>query len=237
MLFIGQCIHDVAVSHGLFISLFLAGLVGGATHCAGMCSPFVLAQVGGKPELQKLSRTLLLPYHLGRMTTYVGLAVLVASIVNLAFVFSGLKSIIAVPMLMLAAVVFLISAFPRMLSILPWAGRLRLSVPYKFIERFSSRLMDNPGVVKRYGLGVLLGFMPCGLVASALLAASTAPNVGYAALAMAVFTVGTMPALVLVALGGGALRYKYPKASLRMSQGAMVISSFWLMAIAVSLVF
>jgi len=237
MLFIGQCIHDVAVSHGLMISLFLAGLVGGATHCAGMCSPFVLAQIGEKPGMKRLSGGLLIPYHLGRMVTYVGLAVLVSSIVNLAFVFSGLKSLIAAPILVLAAVVFLISAFPKMLTVFPWAGRVRFSVPYSFIESFTSKLMRKPGVFKRFGLGVMLGFMPCGLVASALMAASTAPNVGQAALAMAAFTVGTMPALILVAFGGGALKYKYPKASMRMSQGAMVISSFWLMAIAVSMVF
>lgn len=236
MLFIGQCIHDVAVSHGLMISLFLAGLVGGATHCAGMCSPFVLAQIGEKPTMKRLSGGLLIPYHLGRMTTYVGLAVLVSSIVNLAFVYSGLKSMIAAPLLMLAATVFLISAFPKMLIVFPWAARIRISAPYGLVARFSSKLMNNPGAIKRYGLGVMLGFLPCGLVASALMAASTAPNIGHAALAMAVFTVGTMPALILVAFGGDALKYKYPKASVRMSQGAMVISSFWLMAIAVSMV-
>lgn len=237
MLSIGQCIHDVAVSHGLIISLFLAGAVGGVTHCAGMCSPFVLAQVGNEPQLRKLSTSLLLPYHFGRMTTYVMLAVLVSSVVNLAFVFSGLKTLIAVPMLVLAAVIFLISAFPRMSVVFPWVSGGASFAPYKLISGFSARLMDNPGVVKRYGLGVLLGFMPCGLVASALLASATAPNVAHAAMAMAAFTLGTVPALVLVAFGGGALKYKYPKASLRMSQGAMVISSFWLFAIAASMIF
>lgn len=237
MMFIGQCIHDVAVSHGLLISLFLAGLVGGMTHCAGMCSPFVLAQVGSDVQLQKLGKALLLPYHLGRMTTYVALAVLVSSVVNLSFLFSGLKSLIAAPMLATAAVIFLISAFPRMSVIFPWAANLQVAVPYKFISNISSKLMSNPGVFKRYLLGGLLGFMPCGLVASALLASATAPNAIQAGLAMAAFTVGTMPALILVAFGGGALKYKYPEASLRMSQGAMVISSFWLFALAASMVF
>lgn len=237
MLFIGQCIHDIAVSHGLMISLFLAGLVGGATHCAGMCGPFVLAQIGDTSSIQKLSGSLLIPYHLGRMVTYVGLAILVSSIVNLAFVFSNLKSLIAAPILALAATIFLISAFPKMLNIFPWAAHIRISAPYSLIERFTSKLMRNPGIIKRFGLGVMLGFMPCGLVASALLAASTAPTVTEAALAMSIFTIGTIPALILVAFGGGALKYKYPKASMRISQGAMVISSFWLMAIAVSMVF
>lgn len=225
------------MSHGLIISLFLAGMVGGVTHCAGMCSPFVLAQTGDGPRLTKISESLLLPYHLGRMTTYVVLAVLVSSVVNLAFVFSGLKALIAAPILVLAAVLFLISAFPRLATIFPWAGAVRLSAPYKFIQYSIQHLAPSSHVFKRYTMGVLLGFMPCGLIASALLASSTAPNVLQAGLAMGAFTLGTVPALVLVAFGGKAIKYKYPKASMRMSQGAMVISSFWLFALAASMVF
>ena len=237
MMFIGQCIHDAAVSHGLVMSMFLAGLVGGATHCAGMCSPFVLAQIGGEPGVQKLSSALLLPYHLGRMTTYVALAVLVSSVINLAFVFSGAKALIAAPMLALAAVIFLVSAFPQLSGLFPWVARIRVTAPYTFIMRFSSKLMNRPGVLRRYGLGALLGFMPCGLVVSALLASATAGNALEAALAMSAFTVGTMPALILVAFGGQALKTKYPKASTRVMQAAMVISSLWLFALAGTMVF
>lgn len=236
-MFIGQCIHDVTASYGLVISLFLAGLVGGVTHCAGMCSPFVLAQVDDKPKLHKLRSTLLIPYHLGRMTTYVGLAVLVSSVLNLVFVFSNLKVIIAAPMLVLAGVIFLISAFPRLSVVFPWVMRIQIAAPYRLITHLSSNLMNNPNILKRYGLGVLLGFMPCGLVVSALLASATAPNVLYAALAMAAFTMGTMPALILVAFGGLVLKKKHPKAAARITQGAMVISSLWLFVIAGTMVF
>ena len=231
---IGQCIHDMAVSHGLVISLFLAGLVGGFTHCAGMCSPFVLAQTG---DVRKLRGALLLPYHLGRMTTYVALAVLVSSLINLAFVFSDLKTLIAAPMLVTAAVIFLVSAFPNLTTLFPWAARIQIATPYKFITRFSSKLMESPNAFKRYGLGILLGFMPCGLVVSALLASATAPDALQTALAMSAFAVGTIPALVLVAFGGQALKMKYPKASMRATQGAMVISSLWLFALAGTMIF
>ncbi len=237
MIFIGQCIENIALSHGLIISLFLAGLVGGFTHCAGMCSPFVLAQMGGEAKLQRMRSALLLPYHLGRMTTYVFLAVLVSSVINLAFVFSDLKALIAAPLLMLAGVLFLVSAFPKMTAVFPWADKLQVSAPYQFITRFSGGLMRNPNALKRYGLGVLLGFMPCGLVVSALLAASTAAHAGQAAMAMGAFTVGTMPALVLIALGGAALRVRYPRVTLRATQAAMVVSSLWLFALAGFMVF
>ncbi len=237
MMFIGQCIHDIAVSHGLIISLFLAGLVGGTTHCAGMCAPFVLAQVDGSIKMGKIGSSLLLPYHLGRMTTYVVLAVLVSSVINLAFVFSDLKSLISAPLLMVAGVVFLVSAFPKMSAVFPWVTRIKVSAPYLLISGLSSKLMNNPGVVKRYGLGVLLGFMPCGLVVSALLASATAETVLESALAMGAFTIGTMPALILVAFGGHKFKQLYPNVAVRVNQVAMTVSSFWLFALAGTIIF
>lgn len=233
-MFIAQCVHDIAMSYGLPISLFFAGLVGGFTHCAGMCSPFVLAQTG---SIRKLSGVLLLPYHLGRMTTYVGLAVLINSLINLAFVFSGLKALIAAPMLVLAGVMFLVSAFPKLFVIFPWTAHMQTATLYGVISKFSSKLMESPGVLKRYKLGVLLGFMPCGLVVSALLASSTASSTAQASIAMGAFTIGTMPALILVALGGHALKAKYPVLSMRITRSAMVVSSLWLFVLAGMMVF
>lgn len=229
---IAQCVHDLAVSHGLVASLFLAGLVVGFTHCAGMCSPFVLAQINGGATLKKPSSSLLLPYHLGRATTYVGLAVLTNSLINLVFVFSDTRSLIAAPLLTLAGVVFLMSAFPRLGALFPWAARLSVGIPFRFLQRSINRLSSDTNAVGRYMLGIILGFMPCGLVVSALLAAATATDVFQAALAMAAFAAGTVPALVMVSLGGAVLKQKYPLAAARISQGAMVISSLWLFILA-----
>lgn len=232
MMFLAQCVHDITVSYGLNISLFLAGLVGGFTHCAGMCGPFVLAQTGQGPAIQKRGESLLLPYHLGRMTTYVALAVLVNSVLNLAFLFSGLRALIAAPILLLAGVIFLVSAFPRLSLLFPWISHIRMSFPYKIVSRFSGALMKKQTLLGRYALGVLLGFLPCALLLSALLAASTAPSPLHAATAMALFTLGTMPSLILVSIGSRALGQKYPQALKRISRGAMVVSGVWLIVLA-----
>ncbi|MCD8496723.1 MAG: sulfite exporter TauE/SafE family protein [Alphaproteobacteria bacterium] len=234
---IAQCLHDVSTSYGLPLSLFLAGLVGGFTHCAGMCAPFVLAQTSDNPQLNRLSSSLLLPYHLGRMTTYVALAILVSSLINLAFLFSDLKILISVPLLMLAGVMFLVTAFPRFGMIFPWTAGIRLSLPYRFISKALGRLGNNPNSMKRYGMGVLLGFMPCGLVLAALMASASAPSPIYAGAAMAAFTLGTIPALVAVAWAGGALRHKFPHAGGYLKRGALVLSSFWLFLTAGLMIF
>ncbi len=216
-------------SGGLAAALFLSGLVGGFTHCAGMCGPFVLAQTG---SLHRLSSVALLPYHAGRMTTYVALAVLTNTVINLAFAASPLKALVAAPMLALAGVIFLATAFPRLGVVFPWAARLRISLPYNWISAGAGNLMRDPGLLKRYLLGVLLGFMPCGLVLSALLAAGTADNAGQATLAMAAFTLGTMPALMLTAFGGNVFKAAFPRISDYAVRGLMAFNGVWLIAMA-----
>ena len=211
--------------------------MGGFSHCTWMCAPFVLAQTDDKPTFRKFSANLLLPYHFGRMTTYVLLAILVSSVINLAFVFSDMKSLIAVPLLIIAGLIFMVSAFPRLAEIFPWVMRVQAGVPYKYISNFVSKASQYKGFGGRYLLGVLLGFMPCGLVVSALMASATAPNVYLSALAMGAFTLGTVPALMMVAFGGQAFKYKYPKMSAYLSRGGMVISSIWLFALAGMMIF
>lgn len=223
---IGGCFHQITTQYGLPLSLLLAGLVGSVTHCVVMCGPFVLSQTG---EMTKIRDVALVPYHLGRMTTYVLMAVLVYSLVNLVFVYSDLKSIVAAPMLLLAGTIFIVSAFPQLALLFPWVSRFRM--PYFFLQKISGQI-SNTHFLNRYALGILLGFMPCGLVVAALIASATAPSLGMAVLSMVAFTAGTIPALILVAMGGSSLRQKYPKFSLRFSQIAKVTSALWLFSLA-----
>src|SRR5271166_248867 len=118
------CAH-VATRGGLLTGLFAAGAAGSAMHCVPMCSGFVLGQMadqmsrlsaGQLCEWRRLRAGLLLPYHLGRLTTYAILGALAASsaaMLGRAFWFSGLSS----ALLVLAAGLFLSHAVARLLSL------------------------------------------------------------------------------------------------------------------------
>ena len=54
----------------------------------------------------------------------------------------------------------------------------------------------------RYALGMVLGFLPCGLVYGALAAAAGTGSIADGAAAMAAFGLGTAPALLAVGWGG-----------------------------------
>lgn len=229
---IGGCFHDISMSYGLYGSLFLAGLVGGFSHCMAMCGPFVLAQTQQDKQLSRFKDTALIPYHLGRITTYIALAVLLSSLVNIAFLFLPIRGFIVAPVLMTAGLIFFITAFPKLGQAFPWLVNIKFSLPYTWLARGFARLSQKQNITAKYTMGILLGFMPCGLIVSALMAATIAPSVAQAALAMGAFGLGTIPALMSVAFGGQYLQQKHPRAMQRATQIMMVWSGLWLFTIA-----
>jgi sulfite exporter TauE/SafE len=196
------------LSFGLPAGLFLLGLAGGITHCAGMCGPFVLAQTGRRlaatplsavTMLVRLQGAALLPYHLGRATTYILLGAAAAGLVGgVAPLTSG--GLLPAVALGLAALAFLLlaagQAWPRLAgrsiaTLAATAGGVRW-------QRLLAPLFARPIGIGGYLLGVALGFLPCGLVYAALLAAAAAGSALLAAAAMAAFAAGTVPALFAV---------------------------------------
>ncbi len=229
----GNCLEGLSqglnLSHGLAASLFIAGLVSGFTHCMAMCGPFVMSQTG---KIEKFRDAALLPYHFGRLTTYIFMAVLLYSVLNLVFLFMPIRSYIIAPILLTASLIFLMNAFPQISKYFPWAASFKISLPYRFISGLFGKLSQNPTTIKKYMIGILLGFMPCGMVTSALMASATAPNVMSAAFAMMAFGAGTIPALMITGFAGKALQLKYPKMMPQLTKAMMVWSSAWLIIMA-----
>jgi sulfite exporter TauE/SafE len=181
----------------LILALFMAGLVGSAGHCAGMCGPFVLAQVGARARFNRLAGAALLPYQLGRATTYIALGVLLAAPIGLLGQLEQLRWIPAA-MLVAAAALFLVQALRG------WD----LAAPAPRFLQLARGLFAKPFGARGYALGVVLGFLPCGLLYSALGAAAATADPIAAAAGMFGFVLGTAPMLVAIGLlGHGATTY------------------------------
>ena len=224
------CLEGVTLSGGLYAGLFLAGLIGGITHCAFMCGPFVLSMSG---SVEKLREAALIPYHLGRLTTYMFLAVLFSAILNLAYLFLPVKSLLIAPLLFTAGVIFLVTAFPNIFKrFSPFIAIRSRLYPVRRIYQAMEKIKSVNGALGRYLMGLVLGFMPCGLVIAALMAAASAGSSVQAALAMMAFGVGTMPSLLVTAYGGRALFNRFPKFQPYLTRGAMTLSALWLFVIA-----
>jgi uncharacterized protein len=203
------CVHDLAALGpgglaALTGALFLAGLAGGATHCAGMCGPFVLAQVAardaGGGTLRRLGGAALLPYHAGRLLGYALLGAVAGGTAGLLAVATGWRPVLAAP-LGIAALLMLSQGVARLGLRLP-LPRLPARLVEAAIGRLRPLLEAPAGWRGSLLLGFLLSGLPCGLLYGALVGAAAAGSVLGGALAMAAFTLGTVPALVGVGLLG-----------------------------------
>jgi len=216
----------VALAHSessLILTLFLGGLVGSISHCVGMCGPFVLAQVSGRGLTDSTStamwmQRLLLPYHLGRTTTYTLLGIVVSLLTMQTLQFPALAFIPRV-LLVLAGIAFLASAFS---DALPQFSLSLCGAPSWLMARVSS-ILPSHALFSGYILGVLLGFLPCGLVYAALLAVASTGDPFKATIGMIFFALGTMPALMAISLGGHAL---LPKRQIWVKVFSMALMAF-----------
>lgn len=203
---IANCLHGLTAlgvegTVAVAAALFVAGLAGGATHCAGMCGPFVVAQVtaglAARPTLTRLTAGALVPYHLGRGVTYVGLGAAAGLVSGTLVHGAGFRPLLAL-LLALGAALMLAQAVVQVATLLP-------AVPTGLADRVAraaAPLLADPRGGRRFLLGLVLGFLPCGLLYGAIAAAAATGSALGGALAMAGFALGTVPALVGVGLAG-----------------------------------
>ncbi len=207
--FLAACRVAVVDNGNLLASLFAAGLIGGVSHCTAMCGPFVLSQTstrladieaGAMTEWSRLRGALLFPYHAGRMITYAGLGGISAALAGGLATISGLGWLSAV-LLAFAAVMFVgyglnkLGLFAAVSS--PGGGGLG-----RILGRWAAPLFSHPVGWRGLLLGLVLGFLPCGLLYGALAAAAASTNTLGGLFAMAAFAAGTVPALMAVGLVG-----------------------------------
>ena len=197
-----------------FSVMFMLGLIS-SLHCVQMCGPIVLSYSVAlesltKPPAKGIFRSLLrnhLAYNLGRVLTYSALgafAGLAGETMSVIGRISGVTHALA-----LVAGLSMIVIGIVMLGVLPaWllANRL-LRVPASFLRRASS-LIKAPGISKRFGLGLLLGFLPCGLVYASLMKAIAAGTPVSGAATMFAFGLGTTGSLVAVGTVSSTIRFR-----------------------------
>jgi uncharacterized protein len=178
-----------------FFALFLVGLLGG-THCVGMCGGIVGAlSLGGGARW-----SMHLAYNAGRIASYVVAGALVGA---LGAASMGLDDQVPIRLmlyllanLMLVALGLYLIGITRALAFTERAGQHL----WRRIQPLTSRFLPARRVSQAFPLGLLWGWLPCGLVYSALATALTTGSPGKGALAMLLFGLGTLPNLLLAGI-------------------------------------
>lgn len=201
-----------------FLALFLVGLLGG-THCVGMCGGIVGALSMGGPARWSLH----LAYNGGRIASYAAAGGLAGALGGAGLLLDGALPVRVVlyllANLMLIALGLYLLGITKALAFTEQAGQKL----WQHVQPISKRFLPARTVGQAFPLGLVWGWLPCGLVYSALATALTAGSAGRGALLMLVFGLGTLPNLLLAGMLLGRLNEFTRKPSVRMISGLLVL--------------
>ena len=201
------------------LGMVLLGLLG-TGHCIGMCGPLIFALPGRTGRF--LPHVL---YHLGRVTTYTVIGGVMGGVGQwmAAAAGSGGVGVIKVSLWLIASALLLVLGITR-LGVIREPGWLNAVSPER-IPGFKSALegaAGNRGPSAFFLMGLMLGFLPCGLSYGAFAQALGNANALQGVLATLAFAFGTTPGLILLGTGASALFSRYRRQSDIVS-GALMI--------------
>jgi len=194
------------------LGMFMLGLLG-TGHCVGVCGPLVFAFPGRSGRFMSH-----VWYHLGRVTTYVAVGAVLGGVGALLGALTGMgkKADVANLQIWLR---FFAAALLAVLGLirLGWLKEPRwfdLLNPERIpgFKRALSGASDSQGQAVFFLLGLLLGFLPCGLSYGAFAQALGTGSAATGALLVLAFAAGTVPGLLLLGTGVAAIvrRYRRP---------------------------
>jgi sulfite exporter TauE/SafE len=203
----------------IFGVVFLTGLLGGV-HCAGMCGGIVAAlsgQAGGR------RLPLHLAYNGGRVLSYCLAGALAGAAGSLGLLFNGVLPVqLALYVLANVMLIGLGLYLAGVSSVVAWTERLGM-VLWQRIQPLTRNLLPADTLPRALALGLLWGWLPCGLVYAVLATALLTGNALDGAAIMAAFGLGTLPNLLLAGLAlrriGAATRAR----PLRVAAGGLVL--------------
>ncbi|MCP4993767.1 MAG: sulfite exporter TauE/SafE family protein [Gammaproteobacteria bacterium] len=211
----------------VYLSAFVVGLLGGV-HCVGMCGGIVSALTFSLAENHRRTAAAMLPfqlaYNLGRMTSYLlagavmgGLGMLLAQLLPVYYAQFFLLVLAGIFMILLG---LYLGGWWMLLNRLERAGA-RL---WRCLEPLGRRLMPVSSPYRAFTVGVIWGWIPCGLVYSMLVNAIATGGALQGAGLMLAFALGTMPNLLLIGmLAGAAARLAQSVVARRVAGGIVVL--------------
>lgn len=209
-----------------YLTAFIVGLLGGG-HCIGMCGGIIGALTLGLQRERHRSIAEMLPYqfayNLGRVVSYTAagalmgaLGMLLAEVLPLYLAQRALLVLAGLFMLLLG---LYLSGWWLLLSRLEALGGLL----WRRIEPLGRRLFPVRTPGQALLLGLVWGWIPCGLVYSMLVNAVATGSVLRGALVMLAFALGTLPTLITIGVLTGVAARLAGSSGLRTAAGVLVM--------------
>jgi uncharacterized protein len=195
---------------GLFeaalVAALLAGLAGGA-HCAAMCGGIVGAVCGPRSKNGPFASWWLrtLAYNAGRIATYMVAGALAGGLGAAGLALRGGPAVQQALLVMMSAALLLLAiylaGYPPLVRGLEAGGRAL----WRHIGPWSRSFLPADTPARAFGLGLVWGWLPCGMVYAALIVALATAGPAHGALLMLAFGLGTLPNLLVISAWFGSL--------------------------------
>jgi sulfite exporter TauE/SafE len=213
-----------------FYVIFALGLFS-SLHCVTMCGPIVLSYslpLGSRKFLDQAFAHVF--YNFGRILTYAllgALAGLFGETVGFVGQLAGYENIAAI----VAGVLMVVAGF-IMLDILP-SKRLQKFNPLLYTSRLlrplSSRF-SSTSIGSKFSLGLMLGFLPCGLIYAALLKSMATGTMIAGALTMTAFGLGTAASLLAIGIFSTAFSYRLSRWGTRLAAVSVLLLGLFMVS-------
>lgn len=203
----------------ILTTAFLLGLFSSA-HCIGMCGGIMGALSMAIPVKESRRRFIILcTYNLGRLSSYVLMGALVGIFSQQIAAAGGASWLRGLAGLLLIAMGLYLANWWRGLTYLETAGRYL----WAYIQPLGRNIMPVNNPLKGLLLGALWGWLPCGLVYSALVYSMAQGHWGGGALVMLAFGIGTLPSLLLAGMAAQQLTRLLQLRQLRWIMAVVII--------------
>jgi sulfite exporter TauE/SafE len=209
----------MTMSAAILGAVFLTGLLGGV-HCAGMCGGIVAALAGSSGSGRW---PLHVSYSVGRIASYTAAGAGAGAVGTLGLLLDGVLPV-QIGLYVLANVMLVLLGL-YLAGVSGAASALeRLGTwLWKRIQPLTGRLLPADTLPRALGLGLLWGWLPCGLVYGILLTAMLAGDPLNGAAIMFAFGLGTLPNLLFAGLAWRRVAGVTRARRVRMAAGGLVL--------------
>lgn len=181
---------------------FTLGLFGGL-HCVGMCGPLALSCVGPEDGSKSAIIRRAISYNVGRVISY-GLLGIVFGLVGSVVLLADAQKLMSILLGAVLIAVFLLSIdLERLIN-----SHSQVQTLYVRLRSWSSRTFSTTAQKSPLLIGLLNGFLPCGLIYLALAGALASGSILSGMAFMAVFGLGSIPVMMALILGVGSIPSK-----------------------------
>lgn len=206
-----------------FAAAVTLGLAG-SLHCVAMCGG-IAAAAGTRARVHGATPRPVgaaVAFNAGRVAGYALLGALAGALVGVALGPLPVRPL-AVTLRVVAALLMALLALQLLLGRDLLALERAGGALWRKLQPLAGRALALPGPLRFAALGVVWGFLPCGLVYSAAALAATTGSAGGAALTMVAFGLGTLPSMLGMTLAGTAMLRRGSAPGLRIAAGVLML--------------